>query len=104
MVVRVSPVPAGRAEGGLRGRGGEVRLEGRHGPGEVCGRRHGRHAAPAREEQPRLAAVQEEGARGPLGDLHGRTTVSMIFTFVLLHGDASGCSQGFVDVKIEVSF
>ena len=69
MVVRVPPVSAGCAEGRLRGRGGQVRLEGRHAPGKVGGRGHGRHSGPARVEQPGLAAVQEEGARGPFGDL-----------------------------------
>ena len=69
--------PAGSAEGGLRGRGGEVRLEGGvHAAGEVGGR--GRHAADdgaadasARVEQPGLAAVQEEGAGRPLRHLQG---------------------------------
>ena len=69
--------PAGSAEGGLRGRGGEVRLEGGvHAAGEVGG--GGRHAADdgaadasARVEQPGLAAVQEEGAGRPLGHLQG---------------------------------
>ena len=75
VVVRMPPVagPTGGAKGGLRGRGGEVRLEGGvHAAGEVGGR--GRHAADgadaaARVEQPGLAAVQEEGTGRPLGHL-----------------------------------